>query len=311
MFTAAFACTAHANGHSTASRATRASRGSDVSFPADKCRPRAASWMRAASANLSIPIAHCWRGSCPLTAHFSGNHCGDLTATRRRARHRGMTAYQLAKRLIDIILASAILLLAFPALILAALLILVLEGRPIFYISRRMISVDRSIPIVKFRTMVRDAKSPKYRLEERFMRDGYLDIPRTCEVYTGIGRLLERIQLVEVPQMFNVLFNGMSLIGNRPLPADNIRLLKKYPGWQRRFDSPAGISGIAQVVGKLRLEPYERLALESAYSDLYRSGNIVRCDMTILFYTAKFILTSEGLTRDQAFRLLGVENYEL
>ena len=182
---------------------------------------------------------------------------------------------------------------------------------PLLYRQPRVGRGGSTFKIIKFRTMVRDAKSPRHRLNERFMRDGYLDIPRTCEVYTRIGRLLERTQLVEVPQMLNVLFNEMSLIGNRPLPAENVRLLKKHHGWQRRFDSPAGISGIAQVVGKLRLSPHERLALESAYSDLYQQGNIVRCDLSILFYTAKFILMSEGLTRDQAFRLVGIENYEL
>ena len=214
--------------------------------------------------------------------------------------------FQIAKRIIDVTLATLILLVSLPALAIAALLILVLEGRPVFYISRRMVGLDRSVRIIKFRTMVRDAKSPKYRLNERFMRDGYLDIPRTCEVYTPIGRFLERIQLVEVPQMLSVLFDGMSLIGNRPLPQENVRLLKKYRGWEQRFDSPAGISGIAQVVGKLKLDPADRLALECAYSDVYHSGNIVRCDILILLYTVKFILTSNGLTPEQAFRMLGV-----
>jgi lipopolysaccharide/colanic/teichoic acid biosynthesis glycosyltransferase len=218
-----------------------------------------------------------------------------------------MTSNQAVKRIIDIVLASVILVLTLPFHVLAILLLLIFEGRPLFYVSRRMVGTNRSLPILKYRTMVRDAKSPRYRLNERFMRDGYLDIPRTCEVYTPIGRWLERTQLVEVPQMFNVLFHGMSLIGNRPLPEENVRLLKKYAGWERRFDSPAGISGIAQVVGKLRLHPHERMALECAYSELYQRGNIVRCDVLILLYTAKFILTSNGLSRDEAFRLVGLE----
>jgi len=218
-----------------------------------------------------------------------------------------MTSSQAAKRTIDIVLASSILVLTLPLHVIAILLLLIFEGHPLFYISRRMVGVNRSLPILKYRTMVRDAKSPKYRLNERFMRDGYLDIPRTCEVYTPIGRWLERTQLVEVPQMFHVLFHGMSLIGNRPLPEKNVRLLKKYDGWEGRFDSPAGISGIAQVVGKLRLQPQERLALECAYSQMFQRGNVVRCDFLILFYTAKFILTSEGLSRDEAFRLVGLE----
>ena len=120
-----------------------------------------------------------------------------------------MTYPQICKRLIDIILASIILVLTLPVTISVAILCLVLQGWPIFYISRRCVSPDRTIPVFKFRTMVRDATSPKYRLAERYMRDGYLDIPLSCEVYTPLGRLLERMQIVELPQMLNVLFHGM------------------------------------------------------------------------------------------------------
>jgi lipopolysaccharide/colanic/teichoic acid biosynthesis glycosyltransferase len=183
---------------------------------------------------------------------------------------------------------------------------MVLEGRPIFYVSRRCVAPDRTIPILKFRTMVRDAKSPKYRLQERFMRDGFLDIPRTCDVYTPIGRILERLQIVELPQTLNVLFHGMSLIGNRPLPPENVRLLRQHPGWSERFDSPAGITGIAQVVGKMWLSPRHRLDLEAGYSRTYQNGNILKCDALILLATVRFILTSKGLSPAKAYALVGM-----
>ena len=145
----------------------------------------------------------------------------------------------------------------------AAVLILLTEGRPIFYISTRYIGLHRSARIIKFRTMVRDANSPGYRLKERFMRNGYLDIPIDCEVYTSIGRILERLQIVEMLQLINVLLDGMSLVGNRPLPKENLDLLAQFPSWEQRFASPAGITGISQIVGKVNLGPAQRLALES------------------------------------------------
>jgi lipopolysaccharide/colanic/teichoic acid biosynthesis glycosyltransferase len=212
--------------------------------------------------------------------------------------------------MIDIVLASAILVLASPFLLLVAVLIWIFEGRPIFYVSRRHVTADRTIPIFKFRTMVRDATDPKYRLRERFMKDGYLDIPRTCEVYTPIGRFLERVQIVEVPQMLNVVFHGMSLIGNRPLPAENVRLLQKFPHWNKRFDSPAGITGLAQVVGKIRLSADQRLGLETAYSERYRQGNIVLCDMAILFHTLVVILFSRNLSVENAYSLVGLQGWK-
>lgn len=219
-----------------------------------------------------------------------------------------MNASCAVKRGLDILLAASILLVSSPVLALVALLILLLEGRPVIYVSRRQVSAGRTIPVYKFRTMVRDATSRKYRLKERFMRDGFLDVPRDCEVYTPIGRVLERLQIVELPQIVNVLFHGMSLIGNRPLPAENVRLLRRFKGWRERFDSPAGITGIAQVVGRLELTPAQRIELECAYSRVYREGNILWCDLRIFFYTLYVIVFSKGIPLEKAYRLVGIEH---
>jgi lipopolysaccharide/colanic/teichoic acid biosynthesis glycosyltransferase len=209
------------------------------------------------------------------------------------------------KRVADILISILLLSLLLPILILVSVLIFVVEGYPIFYISRRYISLDQCISIWKFRTMVKDATSPKYRLRERFMRDGYLDIPLDCEVYTPIGRFLERSQLVEVLQFFNILFHGMSLIGNRPLPRENIELLKNFSGWERRFDCPAGLSGLSQVVGKMNQTPKERLELESLYASVYKSrtGNILLCDLFITYYTIRLLLFGRPLSIESAKRL--------
>lgn len=219
-----------------------------------------------------------------------------------------MNASRAVKRVFDILLAASILLVSSPVLALVALLILLLEGRPVIYVSRRQVAVDRAIPVYKFRTMVRDATSGKYRLKERFMRDGFLDIPPGCEVYTPIGRVLERLQIVELPQMANVLFHGMSLIGNRPLPAENVTLLRKFKDWEERFDSPAGITGIAQVVGRLELTPAQRLELERGYSRMHREGGILWCDLKIFLHTIYVIVFAKGMPLEKAYRLVGIEH---
>jgi len=212
----------------------------------------------------------------------------------------------ILKRIVDILIAAALLVALLPILLLAAALIWILEGAPIFYMSRRFISEDKSVTIFKFRTMVKDATSPKYQLRERFMRDGYLDIPLECEVYTPIGKLLERSQLVETLQLLNILFDGMSFVGNRPLPKDNIELLKKFDGWQERFDSPAGITGISQIVGKYGLLPQQRLYLERMYASIYKNpgGNIILCDLYIIGYTVLLLLTGRYLNYGKAVALL-------
>ena len=140
--------------------------------------------------------------------------------------------------------------------------------------------------------MVKDAKSEKYGLEEKYMDNGYLDIPLTSEVYTPLGRFLETSQLVEVPQVASVFLGKISFIGNRPLPRKNIDILKQnYPdNWHKRFNAPAGLTGITQVVGKFNLKPDQRLELESLYSEVYLNGNVLKADAYIFFSTIILIL---------------------
>lgn len=210
------------------------------------------------------------------------------------------------KRFTDVGVAIVLLFALSPILILIPVLIFIIEGYPVFYISKRYISLSNCVSVLKYRTMVRDATSPKYRLRERFMRSGYLDIPLSCEVYTPLGRILERTQLVEILQLFNVLLHGMSLIGNRPLPLDNIKLLQNFKGWEHRFDSPAGLTGITQVVGKHNQSPEQRLELECMYSKLYKSetANIFRCDIWIAYYTVRMLLTGRTLSIEGAKELI-------
>ncbi len=217
----------------------------------------------------------------------------------RSARNR------LLKRCFDVAVAAPLFVALAPVMATAALLVLLSEGRPIFYFSNRFVGIDRQIRVLKFRTMVRDATAPRHRLNERFMRDGYLDIPIQCEVYTPIGRVLERLQIVEMPQLANVLLDGLSLVGNRPLPRQNMDLLAKFPAWEQRFASPAGITGISQVVGKMNLVPAERLHLESLYSRVYREGQVLKCDLLIMWHTvAAVLMRNEGITLERAEVLL-------
>ncbi len=207
-------------------------------------------------------------------------------------------------RTLSFFIALFIFIVLLPILLLVMFFLFLVQGRPLFYVSSRHIAPDKTIRSYKFRSMIKDATHPRYRLEERFMRDGYLDIPLSCEVYTPIGRFLERTQLVESLQLLNILKGGMRLVGNRPLPKANIEMLKKYKGWERRFQSPCGLTGITQIVGKFNLQPEIRLNLESIYAEVYQKGNILKCDFWIILYTVRLILTQKPLTIPQAYELL-------
>jgi len=212
----------------------------------------------------------------------------------------------IVKRLFDIIISILLLGLGLPILLFFGLLIFILDGAPIFYSSYRMVSAKKCVRLTKFRTMVKNATSDSFKLNERFMRNGYLDIPLDCEVYTKIGRILERTQIVESIQLVSILKNDMSFVGNRPLPQDNLLLLKEFDDWESRFDSPAGITGIAQIAGKYSLEPHQRLHLERMYSNVYTdiNGNILLCDLLIIWYTINLLLTGRYLGYDKALALL-------
>ena len=89
----------------------------------------------------------------------------------------------------------------------------------------------------------------------------------------------------------------LSFIGNRPLPRENIELLKdNFPDtWHKRFGAPSGMTGITQIVGKFQLSPEKRLELESLYSKVYQEGNVIKADAYIFFSTIILLLLRDAV----------------
>jgi lipopolysaccharide/colanic/teichoic acid biosynthesis glycosyltransferase len=83
-----------------------------------------------------------------------------------------------------------------------------------------------------------------------------------------------------------------------------LRLLKKISGWDKRFGSPAGLTGITQVVGKMNLTPQKRLELEGMYSDVYEKGNVLKCDFLIVLYTARLLLFKKNTSIEEAMVMM-------
>jgi lipopolysaccharide/colanic/teichoic acid biosynthesis glycosyltransferase len=208
------------------------------------------------------------------------------------------------KRSFDILFVLVILITTFPFLIIISLTNLFLEGRPIFYVSQRYVDSKKTISVYKFRTMINDATNPKYKINKLYLRDGFLKIPLDASVYTQFGRFLERYQIVEIPQFLNILFHRMSLIGNRPLPKKNVDQIKKFKDWDKRFLSPAGITGIAQICNSKDLTAKQRIELECLYSEVYLNGNVLKCDFYIILYTIRLIIFKKGLTLSKSKLLL-------
>lgn len=196
------------------------------------------------------------------------------------------------KRFLDLVLVIAGSLAWLPVVSLAALVLLMREGRPVLYRSQRRISTTEVGEIVKFRTMVRNADKLVNR--DTVPVDGavrFLNIPVDSPLYTSTGRKLERWGITELPQFLHVLSGRMSVVGNRPLPENVIACLREeYPDADDRFLTKAGLTGPAQLVGRDDLTDAERLTLEGAYCRACRQGYTMRLDLAILLSTVGIVL---------------------
>ena len=209
------------------------------------------------------------------------------------------------KILFDSFIGSLISILLLPIFIIISLIQRIFYGSPVLYKSKRMITANKAVTIYKFRSMVIDAKSEKYNLDGKYMNKGFLNIPLESEAYTSFGRFLERFQLVEIPQIYNIFKNGLSVVGNRPLPQNNLKIFDEYNlDWRKRFSSPPGMTGIAQIVDKHLLTSHKRLELEILYSNRYIEKKIILIDIKILIYTIMFIFLKKRLSYTDAKKLL-------
>ncbi len=147
------------------------------------------------------------------------------------------TLFNRLTRIADILLAILILILSAPILLLAALLVVVTDGFPVFYKQNRVGQFGRRFTMFKLRTMDRDAEAfgPEFASEHD---------PRMIR----FGGLLRRFRIDELPQLLNVLKGEMSLVGPRPeRPEFVARLTEEIPYYAFRTAVLPGITGWAQV----------------------------------------------------------------
>jgi lipopolysaccharide/colanic/teichoic acid biosynthesis glycosyltransferase len=153
------------------------------------------------------------------------------------------------KRLLDLLISAVALLGFLPFGLLIALAIRLEDGGPIFYVSRRIGKDGRTIRFFKFRSMVVDAEAKKRELlqfNER--KDGPLFKMRDDPRITRVGRILRKLSLDEVPQLYNVLLGHMSLVGPRPhLPEE----VAEYSDRDYlRLECMPGVVGLPQICGR-------------------------------------------------------------
>jgi exopolysaccharide biosynthesis polyprenyl glycosylphosphotransferase len=200
-----------------------------------------------------------------------------------------LSEYQrLVKRAFDLFFGSLALLPALPIMALIYLVIWIFEGRPVFFVQKRVGENARIFEIYKFRTMVKNADQIKGAVERTDAEGNLIHKSEDDPRITGLGRFLRRFSLDELPQLINVVRGTMSLVGPRPeLPY----LVEKYQAWQRkRFAVQPGLTGWWQINGRS-----ERLMHLHTEDDLYYINNYTLwLDILILVRTIWVVLLGKG-----------------
>jgi len=150
-----------------------------------------------------------------------------------------------AKRAFDLVVAGAALVVLSPVFLVVTVLLLVSEGRPIFFRQRRVGRYGQPFTMWKFRTMVVDAEHQLHRLKATNERSGPLFKMAVDPRVTRIGQFLRATSLDELPQLANVVAGTMSMVG--PRPALYEERASFTPDLLAREEMPPGITGLWQV----------------------------------------------------------------
>ena len=193
--------------------------------------------------------------------------------------------YRFTKRLVDIMGASCLLVIASPLLILTCLVLTVTtRGRPFFRQTRYGL-YGKPFTLYKFRTMVTNAED----LRHLAQRDGLVFKKRDCHDprVTRFGALLRKTSIDELPQLLNVLCGQMSLVGPRPLSAS----VDRFEPWQlERFSVTPGLTCLWQVSGRSEVSFEEWMHMDLWYVQ----NQSLRIDAMLLLRTPATVLSCRG-----------------
>lgn len=190
----------------------------------------------------------------------------------------------VVKRIFDIVCASILILLALPMMAVAALAIVIENGFPILYRQERVGLNGRLFNVIKFRSMRRDAE-----------KDGKpVWATKQDDRVTRVGKIIRKLRIDELPQLFSVLKGDMSLVGPRPeRPFFVDQLTKEIPFYAVRHSVKPGVTGWAQVryhYGSTVEDSAEKLQ----YDLYYVKNHSLFLDILVLFETVGVVLTGKG-----------------
>ena len=195
----------------------------------------------------------------------------------------------LVKRVTDIVLAAAWLLLLFPFMLLIALLIRLTSPGPAIFRQERCGLNGRRFMFYKFRSMNLNAEAMRASLQHLSTRQLALKIPNDPRL-TGVGRWLRKFSIDELPQLWNVLKGDMSLVGPRPALPEEV---EHYQRWQRRrLRMRPGLTCLWVVNGRDDVDFETWMKLDMQYIDNWS----LALDWKIILKTIPQLLSGKGAT---------------
>jgi exopolysaccharide biosynthesis polyprenyl glycosylphosphotransferase len=193
----------------------------------------------------------------------------------------------LIKNLLDRVVAAVGLLILSPVFLALALAIRLGDKGPVFFRQMRVGREGKTFRVWKFRTMYVDAEERLAALVDQNESDGLLFKIKNDPRVTPVGRFLRASSLDELPQLINVLLGEMSLVGPRPLPAEDGDFLGDV---RRRLLVRPGMTGLWQVSGRSDLSWDDAVRLDLYYVDNWS----LTFDLTILWRTIGVVLRTKG-----------------
>lgn len=212
------------------------------------------------------------------------------------ARNTGMSFFEsLVKRIFDIVLSAAALIILSPVLIITAIAIKLEDGGPVFFKQERCTIDGKKFMILKFRSMIVDAEK-----DGRPHPAGEKD-PRI----TKVGNVIRACRIDELPQLINILGGTMSIVGPRPERVEHVeKYTAEIPEFTFRSKVKGGLTGYAQVYGKYNTTALDKLKLDLIYIMNYS----LLLDLQIIFETVKILFqkeSTEGFTEERIEEMHG------
>jgi exopolysaccharide biosynthesis polyprenyl glycosylphosphotransferase len=193
----------------------------------------------------------------------------------------------LLKRITDIVLAAAALVLLFPIMAAIALMIRLTSPGPAIFRQERCGLNGRRFVFYKFRSMCKDAHAMRPQLEHLSKRELAMKIPNDPRL-TPIGRWLRKFSVDEWPQLWNVLRGDMSLVGPRPAVPEEV---EQYKRWQRRrLRMRPGLTCLWAVNGRDEVDFETWMKMDMEYIDNWS----LALDWKIILRTIPSVLSGRG-----------------